>query len=184
MIVIPATLLIISAIIMAGRLALANQAIQAVAYDTARAASVARDRAAATSDANRVAGFTLASNGLSCLSTTINVDTSGFERSAGQAATVTTTVTCTLPLGDLSLPGYPEPSPSPQTHPAPSTPTGSGDEQAQRTRIGHAVGRHHHHRSADDCRTRRRRRRAAARYPARRSGRPRSSTRCRPSDLG
>ena len=106
-IVIPATLLIISAVIMAGRLALANQAIQAVAYDTARAASVARDRAAATSDANRVAGFTLASNGLSCLSTTINVDTSGFERSAGQAATVTTTVTCTLSLGDLSLPGVP-----------------------------------------------------------------------------
>lgn len=106
-IVIPATLLIISAVIMAGRLALANQAIQAVAYDTARAASVARDRVSATSDANRVAGFTLASNGLSCLSTTINVDTSGFERSAGQAATVTTTVTCTLSLGDLSLPGVP-----------------------------------------------------------------------------
>ena len=106
-IVIPATLLLISALIMAGRLALAKQAIQAVAYDTARAASVARDRATANSDAHRVAGFALASNGLSCQSTQLDVDTSGFERAAGQRATVTTTVTCTLPLGDLSLPGVP-----------------------------------------------------------------------------
>ena len=40
--------LILSAIIMAGRLALAHQAIQAVAYDAARAASVARDRSTAS----------------------------------------------------------------------------------------------------------------------------------------
>ena len=87
-IVIPATLLILSAIIMAGRLALAHQAIQAVAYDAARAASVARDRGTASSDAARVAGFSLASNGLSCTHTSTDVDTSGFTAAVGQGAAV------------------------------------------------------------------------------------------------
>ena len=106
-IVIPATLLILSAIIMAGRLALAHQAIQAVAYDAARAASVARDRGTAASDAARVAGFSLASNGLSCTHTSTNVDTSGFTAAVGQAAAVSVAVTCVVGLGDLSLPGIP-----------------------------------------------------------------------------
>ena len=106
-IVIPATLLLISAIIMAGRLALAHQAIQAVAYDAARAASVARDQATATSAAANVASFSLASNGLSCISTNTTVNTSGFGSAAGQNATVTANVTCNVRLGDLSLPGVP-----------------------------------------------------------------------------
>jgi Flp pilus assembly protein TadG len=95
-IVIPATLLILSAIIMAGRLALAHQAIQAVAYDAARAASVARDR-----------GISMASNGLSCTSSSTDVDTSGFTAAVGQAAAVSVAVSCVVGLGDLSLPGIP-----------------------------------------------------------------------------
>jgi hypothetical protein len=104
-IVIPATLLILSAIIMAGRLALAHQAIQAVAYDAARAASVARDRGTASSDAARVAGFSMA--GLSCTSSSTDVDTSGFTAAVGQAAAVSVAVSCVVGLGDLSLPGIP-----------------------------------------------------------------------------
>lgn len=106
-IVIPATLLIISAIIMAGRLALAQQAIQAVAHDAARAASVARDQGSAQSDAALVSGFSLASNRLSCTSTSTSVNTAGFNAGLGQAATVTATVTCIVGLGDLSIPGAP-----------------------------------------------------------------------------
>lgn len=106
-IVIPATLLLISLVIMGGRLALAHQAIQAVAYDAARAASVARNAGEATSAANHVAAFSLASNGLSCLSTSTNVNTAGFAATVGQNATVTADVSCTVRLGDLSLPGVP-----------------------------------------------------------------------------
>ncbi|GAA4909709.1 pilus assembly protein [Tessaracoccus lubricantis] len=106
-IVIPATLLLISLVIMGGRLALAHQAIQAVAYDAARAASVARNAGEATSTANHVAAFSLASNGLSCLSTSTNVNTAGFAAAVGQNATVTADVSCTVRLGDLSLPGVP-----------------------------------------------------------------------------
>lgn len=106
-IVIPGTLLLISLIVMAGRLALAHQAIQAVAYDAARAASVARDRTTASSSANQVASFALSSNGLSCVNTNTSVNTSGFNAAVGQNSTVSATVSCTVRLGDLSIPGVP-----------------------------------------------------------------------------
>ena len=106
-IVIPAMLLMIAAIIMAGRLAMAQQAMQAVANDAARAASLARTSSEARREADNVFTYALAMNGLSCTSSTVEVDTAGFSRPVGAAATVTADVSCRVPLGDLSLPGVP-----------------------------------------------------------------------------
>ena len=106
-IVIPAMLLMIAAIIMAGRLAMAQQAMQTVANDAARAASLARTSSEARREADTVFTYALAMNGLSCTSTTVEVDTAGFSRPVGAAATVTADVSCRVPLGDLSLPGVP-----------------------------------------------------------------------------
>jgi Flp pilus assembly protein TadG len=106
-IVIPAMLLMIAAIIMAGRLAMAQQAMQAVANDAARAASLARTSSEARREADNVFTYALAMNGLSCTSSTVEVDTAGFSRPVGAAATVTADASCQVRLGDLSFPGVP-----------------------------------------------------------------------------
>lgn len=106
-IVAPAALLMIGAVIMAGRMALAQQAVHAVAADAARAASIARTASSATQDANRVTTLSLASNNLSCTTSNVTVDTGGFSAAVGSQATVAATVTCTVNLSDLSLPGVP-----------------------------------------------------------------------------
>jgi len=106
-IVLPATLLLLGLIIMAGRLALAQQAIQAVAYDTARAASISRTAAEARTDAATMTAYSFAANSLTCSSHSLQLDTSGFAAQVGDTAAVSSTVTCRVPLGDLSLPGVP-----------------------------------------------------------------------------
>jgi Cu/Ag efflux pump CusA len=50
---------------------------------------------------------TLAGQGLQCTTTTVILDTSGFDTRPGQSATVTATVTCPVRLSDLSVPGLP-----------------------------------------------------------------------------
>lgn len=126
-IVIPAMLLMIAAIIMAGRLAMAQQAMQAVANDAARAASLARTSSEARREADNVFTYALAMNGLSCTSSTVEVDTAGFSRPVGAAATVTADASCQVRLGDLSFPGVPGPSTSRPLAFHPLTPIGSGD---------------------------------------------------------
>lgn len=106
-IVMPATLLLLLGIIMAGRLALAQQAVQSVAHDAARAASIERSSSTAQQSANKVANFSLASNGLSCASTNVSVTTEGFTTTVGNNATVQAQVTCVVTLADLTAPGIP-----------------------------------------------------------------------------
>lgn len=106
-IVVPAFLLIISTVLMAGRVMLAHQAMQAVANDAARAASIAKTSGTAQSDAALAAKLSLDTNRLKCVTTTVSVDTSEFSKPAGSAASVTATVTCVLGLADISLPGIP-----------------------------------------------------------------------------
>ena len=106
-IVVPVTLLIILIIVMAGRIAMANQAINAVACDTARAASLARDVSSAHRIANATATTSLESNGLHCTSQDVRLDTSGLHAEAGTRRTVGATVTCTVELRDITFPGMP-----------------------------------------------------------------------------
>ncbi|MCC6497181.1 MAG: pilus assembly protein [Propionibacteriaceae bacterium] len=88
-----------------GRLALARQAVQAAAFDAARAASLARTPAEARTQAALMAAATLANQQLPCASTHLDVDVTGFAKPAGTPAIVTVRLACDVPAGDL--PGLP-----------------------------------------------------------------------------
>lgn len=106
-IVIPALLLILTALLFAGRVAIAHQAAQAAAADAARAASISRTRPAAEHAARSSATSTLANQQLRCSSTTVALDTSAFAAPVGTPGQVRATVTCVVALGDLTIPGIP-----------------------------------------------------------------------------
>lgn len=103
----PVVMLLILLIIFGGRAALALQSVQAIATDTARAASLARSRAEANTAANAAmhAGFT---QRLPCAQQTLALDLTGFDKPPGAPASVTATITCRLTSSDLGLPGLPE----------------------------------------------------------------------------
>lgn len=105
-ILVPALGLILGLIIAGGRVALAHQAVEAAAAEGARAASIARTQAAAGSSAQAAAQSSLQAQSTRCLTTSTQVDTSGFARPVGTPASVQATVTCRLDLAGL-LPGLP-----------------------------------------------------------------------------
>lgn len=100
----PALLVLLALIVVAGRIAVAHQAVEGAAAQAARAASLERTPSAAVERANTVAGATLDSSGLHCTGTTITVDTTGFAVPVGTPAAVTATVTCTVDLAGLATP--------------------------------------------------------------------------------
>jgi hypothetical protein len=79
----------------AGRTAIAQNAVDLAAHEAARTASLARTA-------------TLDAQGLDCGdSLDVAVDTSGFGAELGEPATVTATVSCTVSFADLVMPGVP-----------------------------------------------------------------------------
>lgn len=103
-IIAPGFLLVLAILIFAGRVAIAQQAVDSAAADAARSASIARTQGAAGGAAQSSANASLASQELPCLTTATSVDTSGFAAPVGTAAFVTTTVSCTVDLHDLGAP--------------------------------------------------------------------------------
>ena len=103
----PAFMLFIALVILAGRLAITTQAVQASASEAARVASIARTQGAATSGATTAATSSLANQNLRCVRSTVTVDTAGFDAPVGTPARVTATVACVVSVADLSLPGVP-----------------------------------------------------------------------------
>lgn len=101
----PLLMLIVLVVVAGGRLELARGAVQQAATDAARAASIARTSAQASATAQSVAAATLANQGLRCVSSNVTVDTAGFSVNVGVRAQVAATVSCTVPLADLGLPG-------------------------------------------------------------------------------
>lgn len=106
------TLLIVTVIAMllslatAGyRIAMASDAVEGAAASAARAASLARSAGQARSDAHAFAQSSLATDGLTCSTSSVQVDTGGFSVPVGQPAQVGVTVSCDAPLADLLVPG-------------------------------------------------------------------------------
>ncbi|MET8906240.1 TadE/TadG family type IV pilus assembly protein [Micromonospora sp. NPDC004551] len=102
----------------AGRTAVADEAVESAAHDAARAASIARDARTGRSDATDAARRQLDWSGLRCTAPpaldfhgSVGSTETGFAaayRSApGVPATVTVTVTCTVSFDDLRAPGLP-----------------------------------------------------------------------------
>jgi hypothetical protein len=73
----------------------------------AREASLARDAATATASATAQAQRTLAAQDLRCQSTTVDVDTAGFQTPLGQPGDVTVTISCSVGMADLLAPCLP-----------------------------------------------------------------------------
>lgn len=103
----PAFLLFVALIVLAGRVAIAHQAVESAANEAARTASIARTQSEADHDATAAAASTLESQDLRCVRSQVTVDTTGFAAPVGTPASVTATVRCTVNLSDLSLPGVP-----------------------------------------------------------------------------
>lgn len=106
-IITPAVLGLGALILLGGRIAIAQQTVQAAASDAARSASIARTAGEAHGAARSAANDSLNNQGLNCAERTVVVDTSGFGRPLGVPATVTANITCRVSLGDLALPGLP-----------------------------------------------------------------------------
>jgi len=103
----PTLLLFLLLAIYAGRVAMARQSVHAAAADAARTASIARTQTAAAGNARAAADATLAAEGLRCLDTQVDLDTAAFAAPIGTPGTVAATVTCTVDLTDLTVPGVP-----------------------------------------------------------------------------
>jgi len=106
-IITPVALALGALILVGGRIALAQQTVQAAAHDAARSASISRTAGEAHGAARSAANSSLNNQGLTCAERTVNVDTSGFARPLGVPATVTADVSCRVNLGDVALPGLP-----------------------------------------------------------------------------
>ncbi|MGF1662561.1 MAG: TadE/TadG family type IV pilus assembly protein [Kineosporiaceae bacterium] len=104
-VLVPALLGFVALVLTGGRLALATQAVEHAAATAARAASSARAAGEAGPAATDVARTTLADS--PCGSTSTTVAAGGFAAAPGVPATVTATVTCTVALSDLGVPGVP-----------------------------------------------------------------------------
>ncbi len=103
----PAVLVLLALVVVAGRLSIAHQEVDHAAQTAARAATLARDQAAATSTATSAARRELDTGDLHCATVRVTVDTSGFAVPVGRPASVTATVTCTVSLSSLAVPGMP-----------------------------------------------------------------------------
>ena len=103
----PAFMLFVALIILAGRVAIATQAVDSAATASARTASIARTAGDANASARSAAAASLADQNLRCVSTTVTLDTTGFSAPLGTPATVIATVRCVVNLADLALPGVP-----------------------------------------------------------------------------
>lgn len=94
-------------IVAGGRIALAHQGVESAANDAARAASIARTAAEASSEAHEAANSSLADQDITCATTSVQVDTTGFSAPIGTTAQVRVSLSCTVKLSDLAVPGMP-----------------------------------------------------------------------------
>lgn len=105
---VPALVALLLFAVAGGRVAIAHGSVQQAAADAARSASIARTASSAQSTAVAAARATLANQGLTCTSMTVSLDTSGFASPVGTPASVAATVSCTVLLSDLTVPGLPD----------------------------------------------------------------------------
>ena len=103
----PALLLLLSFAVVAGRTQVAEGAVAEAARAAAREASLARDDVTAAALAGAQADRTLAAQDLRCQSTSVDIDTTGFQTPPGQPGDVTVSITCVVGMADLLAPGLP-----------------------------------------------------------------------------
>lgn len=106
-ILLPALIMFLCMAIAGGRIVTSGAKIDSAAEDAAREASIHRTAAAAQGAAQSAAAESLEDQGITCASTSVSINTGGLSVPVGQVGTVSVTVTCTVNLADLLLPGVP-----------------------------------------------------------------------------
>ena len=101
----PALLLLLAALILAGRVETTSAAVEHAARVAARDASLARTPESARTTAVTSAARELAAT--ACVSSDVAVDTSGFAAPVGTDGRIAVTLTCVIPVADLAIPGIP-----------------------------------------------------------------------------
>ena len=104
---IPAFGLFVAMIILGGRVEIAQQSVEAAAFEAARAASIERTQDQAVAAGTSAAASSLNDQNIRCTSTDIAVNAAAFTAPLGTTGQVTATVTCRVDLSDLTLPGVP-----------------------------------------------------------------------------
>lgn len=106
-ILLPVILMALLLVVALGRIGSANNAVDTAARNAARAASLERNGATASSAGTQMARSVLGQQGLECTATSISISTGGFSVQIGEPASTTATVMCTVRLSDVGLPGLP-----------------------------------------------------------------------------
>lgn len=106
-VLVPVMVMMLGMIVAGGRLWFARSAVVDAAQASARAATLARNPAAARVAAKQVGLANLDGHDLHCLSAVVSVDVNAFGVPVGQPATVTAEVTCRVGFADVFLPGLP-----------------------------------------------------------------------------
>ena len=104
---VPALLLTLGLLVAGGRVWFARTTVNEAAHTAARAASLVRAAGEAGAAGRSAGAESLATGGLHCASTTVEVNTAAFGVPVGTPATVTATVSCRVGFADLLLPGLP-----------------------------------------------------------------------------
>jgi len=102
----PVIICLIGLVVAAGRTSIAQGAVAAAARDAARQAAISVSPASARRAAMSTARYALRADGLRC-QPAVRLNLAGFDSPLGQPADVSASVTCTVRLSDLLVPGLP-----------------------------------------------------------------------------
>jgi Flp pilus assembly protein TadG len=103
----PVLVLVLGLLVAGGRLWFARTTVVEAAQTSARAASLARSPGQAATVGGDAGRESMTTAGLRCATSSVRVSTAAFAVPVGTPATVTSDVTCSVPFGDVFLPGMP-----------------------------------------------------------------------------
>lgn len=106
-ILLPGILVLVALVLFGARLAMANMALTAAVNQAARDASIQRTSAAAKAELTASLARGLAEHNLRCDNQQVNYDVSQVSHPVGVTGNVQVSVTCTVSMADLLLPGTP-----------------------------------------------------------------------------
>ncbi|MGP5306906.1 TadE/TadG family type IV pilus assembly protein [Brachybacterium alimentarium] len=108
-IIAPTLFLILGILLAVGSFATSQQAVATAAHASARAASLATSQEDAAQRVESAFASELQQRGISCTNVSVDVDATAFATAPGQASSVRSTITCTLPYAEVipvsGLPG-------------------------------------------------------------------------------
>jgi hypothetical protein len=106
-ILVPALVLMLGMMIGGGRLWFARTTVNEAAEVASRAASLARSADAAATEGDAAGRSSLSTGGLHCVNSSVSIDVGAFRVPVGTPATIGSRVVCSVPFGDVFLPGMP-----------------------------------------------------------------------------